>query len=352
MKIRTLVTTLAALTIAGTAAAQGGIGGIKDKKLEAGSNAPALNNRGLEWIKGDEVKEFEEGRVYVVEFWATWCAPCMRSIPHLSKLQKELDNVTIIGISDEKPSIVRPFVQKMGYKMDYTVVADENGRMKRSWMRPAGLNGIPAAFIIDGSKKIAWIGNPLDENFDRVLNKVANGRYDAVAFKAAEPMMEQVKYSRKMEDWRVCYRYLEEVIDTKPRVFNDLAMKRFKIQVLEQKDTEGAAEYTKTTFLETYGDDAEAIALLARMILTDAAILRSDEALMKELALELAEAAYQIDKGDPVILSVLAMANFNNENLDQAVKLARNAYFKAEPRFKAEYRKLLEHYQKASKSDG
>ena len=68
------------------------------KKLAVGDRAPALTVE--KWVKGEPVTGFEKGKTYVVEFWATWCGPCIASMPHLSALQKEYkDKVTIIGVT-------------------------------------------------------------------------------------------------------------------------------------------------------------------------------------------------------------------------------------------------------------
>jgi thiol-disulfide isomerase/thioredoxin len=69
-------------------------------------------------------------QTYVVEFWATWCGPCRVSIPHLTELQKKFktQGVTFIGVSDETEDKVKPFVDKMGDKMDYTVAVDDERR--------------------------------------------------------------------------------------------------------------------------------------------------------------------------------------------------------------------------------
>jgi thiol-disulfide isomerase/thioredoxin len=73
--------------------------------LHIGSLAPALEVE--HWFDGDAgpapVEAFEPGRVYVVEFWATWCPPCRASIPHRAETQERFagKGVTVIGVSDD-----------------------------------------------------------------------------------------------------------------------------------------------------------------------------------------------------------------------------------------------------------
>ena len=55
--------------------------------LHIGDPAPPLGPG--RWLKGEPVSAFEPGKVYVVEFWATWCGPCIAAIPHISDLQKQ-----------------------------------------------------------------------------------------------------------------------------------------------------------------------------------------------------------------------------------------------------------------------
>ena len=153
-----------------------------EAKLAVGSDAPKIE--ATKWVKGKEVKSFEKGKVYIVEFWATWCPPCVKSIPHLTEMAKKYPDVTIIGMaSSERPGKdakedkrlegVEKFVKEQGDKMDYTVAYDADRKMTAAWMQPAGQGGIPCAFIVNGEGKIAWIGNPLDDKFESEIGKLA-----------------------------------------------------------------------------------------------------------------------------------------------------------------------------------
>jgi thiol-disulfide isomerase/thioredoxin len=151
-------------------------------KLAVGDPAPAISAD--TWVKGDAVSSFETGKVYVMEFWATWCPPCRESIPHLGRLQKKYrDDLVIIGMasSERQPGQGQPdnrldelkkFVQKQGAKMDYRVAYDGQRAMSRAWMEPAGQQFIPTAFVVSGEGKVVWISTIGGENERREMDKV------------------------------------------------------------------------------------------------------------------------------------------------------------------------------------
>ncbi|MSR34053.1 MAG: redoxin domain-containing protein [Phycisphaerales bacterium] len=158
--------------------------------LKATADAPALTIE--TWVKGEEVKTFDPEKVYVIEFWATWCVPCLKSLPELTKMQLENPtDLVVIGVAaSEKPdpksidappadgttaapgadpadpkviegkmlAKVQEFVTKQGDKMNYRVAFDMDGSMTREWMLAAKQRSMPCVFIIGKGGKIAWIG--------------------------------------------------------------------------------------------------------------------------------------------------------------------------------------------------
>jgi thiol-disulfide isomerase/thioredoxin len=151
---------------------------------------PAAALEIAEWVKGGPV-DLAAGKgkkMFVVEFWATWCPPCRTSIPHLTELQKKFKDkdVVFIGVSDEKPAVVKPFVEKQGDKMDYVVAIDKEKKTSAGYMQAYGINGIPHAFVVDKEGRIVWQGHPMAE-LEETLQQLIDGKYDmAVAKKKAE----------------------------------------------------------------------------------------------------------------------------------------------------------------------
>jgi thiol-disulfide isomerase/thioredoxin len=169
--------------------------------LKIGDPAPAL--KVMTWIKGQPVTRFEPGRVYVVEFWATWCGPCAAAMPHLSELQKKYaGRLTVVGIDAREAdagkadlAAVKSFVDKKGDRMAYTVAMDDPLKMTvfGDWMTAAGSYGIPTTFIVDRTGKLAWVGHPFSSSdkefspeFNTAIEQALNATSDLVAAKALQ----------------------------------------------------------------------------------------------------------------------------------------------------------------------
>jgi thiol-disulfide isomerase/thioredoxin len=131
--------------------------------LKVGDSAPKVLPK--QWVQGDEVKEFEGDKVYIIEYWATWCGPCVAAIPHLNDTYKKLKDKGLVVIGQnlgEDEKTASAFVKKMGSKMTYRVTVDDAaGTMAKKWLEAAGQNGIPCAFVVGKSGEIAYIGHPM-----------------------------------------------------------------------------------------------------------------------------------------------------------------------------------------------
>lgn len=159
-----------------------------DNYLTVGDPAPSLGH--VSWLKGSPVRNFEPGKVYVVEYWATWCGPCKANIPNLTALAKKYaGSVSIAGIdiwelTDHKDTgymaRVSAFVKREGDDMGYTVGVDDlAGDTAKAWMTAAGEGGIPMSFVIGKDGRIAWMGHA--QGLDQVLSQVIAGTFDVPA---------------------------------------------------------------------------------------------------------------------------------------------------------------------------
>jgi thiol-disulfide isomerase/thioredoxin len=130
------------------------------------------------WIKGPPTRIGPGTNIFVVEFWATWCPPCRKSIPHLTELQKKYagQGVVIVGFSKEKVDTVQPFVAAQGAAMDYGVVVDSSGRTFNNWMTAFGESAIPRAFVVGTNGTVLWYGHPTGD-LDRTLEQIIEGTY-------------------------------------------------------------------------------------------------------------------------------------------------------------------------------
>jgi len=152
-------------------------------------------------VKGAVPGGLAVGKVTVVEFWATWCAPCRDNFPRLSALaKKHAGKVVVAGVSvweskhsgatrpDPLPA-VQAFVRRQGKQMAYHVAVDRvDGIIARRWLEASGSRSIPTAFIVDARGRVAWIGNGygLEDALSAVLARSGNPAKAVAAAKARQ----------------------------------------------------------------------------------------------------------------------------------------------------------------------
>lgn len=164
--------------------------------LNVGDPAPPVTVSS--WLKQNP-GEFNN-KVYVIEFWATWCGPCKESIPHLTELSHQYKGrVQFVGIDSSEQDWNAPakFVSEMGDKMDYSVGVDRDGTMAKTWLAAAGENTIPTAFIVEYGGRIAWIGHP--RNMETPLEAIAAGTPNITERFRQERLVQQARDAERKE---------------------------------------------------------------------------------------------------------------------------------------------------------
>lgn len=303
------------------------------KELKPGDPAPALNI--AHWAKGDPVKSFEKGTVYVVEFWATWCGPCIQNIPKLTALQAKHkdDGLVVIGVSSaDRRGIddVRPFVEKQGERMNYRVAVDDEFKTGRAYMEATGQGGIPCAYVIDKAGKLAWFGHPAN-NMEGVVDQVLKGEFDPAKyvdpqkkFAELDTRLRKAATDNNLEDADKVFAELKAL---RPELATQFDVNRFFFLYTSLKDKPKAIAYAGELLKGPLGTDAAGMIPLAYGALNDASPAPEDlrfarEVMEKSVALS--------SRSDPRSLSILGDVFKKSGEYDKAIALNEEALSKVQ----------------------
>lgn len=121
--------------------------------VKTGDPVPSFRARTL---LGDRMvgPEDIQGKVVFIDFWASWCPPCLKSLPDFEQLRSAYskDDVAILAINvDEDPELAKQFLRKID--VSYTILADQKGIVPEAF----GVQTMPSSFLIDQSGVVRYV---------------------------------------------------------------------------------------------------------------------------------------------------------------------------------------------------
>lgn len=127
-------------------------GSASDRRgdVRTGSESPDFSAVDLQG-RSVVLSDFRERKVVVLDFWATWCGPCLRALPALQELHEEFQDrgVEIVAVNlGEDPALVREFVERNAYA--FRVVADR----ERTIGKRFGVRAIPLTVVVDTAGRV------------------------------------------------------------------------------------------------------------------------------------------------------------------------------------------------------
>ena len=282
-----------------------------------------------DFVQGEAPAAWEKGELYILECWATWCGPCIAVIPHVDELYDKYkeEGLNVIGMNvwEEDKDKVAGFVKEKGEGMSYPVAyVGKGGDFEETWLKPAGVRGIPHAFLVmDG--KFLFSTHPGSLKEDMIKDLLAGGeKAEAVIAKiqkaeankeATQEQLQAFMQAAQADDFEGMEAAIAEVEKLDPE-FQFLS--RMKIDTaVAKKDWDSAAN-----IFDSIEDEKIAVVTAATILQqTDA----DPEAPSKALLEKMSAALNGTSVNDPPLRAALARVEWKLGNKEKAIAAAKAA---------------------------
>ncbi|NCP85668.1 MAG: TlpA family protein disulfide reductase, partial [Bacteroidetes bacterium] len=141
--------------------------------IKVNEKAPTINI--TNWIENVPNDKNLNDKYIVLEFWATWCGPCIAAVPHINSIQKEFNQKDLyyISITDESVAKVERSLKRINFNS--IVVTDLTKKTQINFGDGVkGLDAYPLTVLIDKTGIIKWIGEPKNLNSEIMSTFLAN----------------------------------------------------------------------------------------------------------------------------------------------------------------------------------
>ncbi len=237
-----------------------------------------------EWLQGAPIDNWQPDHLYLIDLWATWCTPCLASMPLLENLQERFakDGLVVIGITSEDKwgndlGSVKRFLasrqDRINYRMAWLPPSRSEakklqGIFVHEWMQRLGTMSLPRAFLVDGSGHLLWVGNP--HRVESRVQAVLAGEFDMTRARrefeearAAKVLRKRIDEAIAAQSWEDATNATQELLSqyssvADPKLLTGLAVKVSEAEgdvpaSLRQAAVQAAEQAVRATRFEAPG---------------------------------------------------------------------------------------------------
>jgi len=259
------------------------------------------------------IKESKGKKVFLVEFWASWCKACLPSVKFLNQIQKKYKDkeLVIVGITAEKKDDIMSFIRE--HNISYSIGFDEGEKIISEYVSEN--DGIPVAFLIDREGEIVYKGHPMQ--MGKILVQVLNGTYNKEDREKLMFLLTLFKKQLKNFELMKASETAEKILYLSPD--NKEAM-QFRLMAFEKMGQTTAAVSFLESLISKFPDHDNLYFLKLALL----------QELTPEKVKSFSEKIIEKFKDSPDILNTLAWelldnGNFGTQQIDTAFKAAELA---------------------------
>ncbi|RZK48223.1 MAG: TlpA family protein disulfide reductase [Pedobacter sp.] len=243
-------------------------------------------------------RDFYNNKILVLDFWATWCAPCIENLPHFNKLATKYggDDFAFAIISDESEKLISNFFKNYSHTINAYNLSD----ISKTTHKNFGIQYIPSCVVIDKNNIVRWTGLGQDLN-DEILLAVLNG----TPVPTSKNLIEGIKFTEA-----------------------DMAA------MMEKANLEIINKANRTTYIATIKDATNAKFAGSKGVnadgdITDLNYTNTTPAKLLEILTEYSKAQFVID--NPAVLNKLIDVHFSIQNSEIDPQDFENKYVAGMP---------------------
>lgn len=123
--------------------------------ITVGEKCPPIHI--TDWIQNSPKDKQLENKIVIIDFWATWCGPCIKAVPHFNELVKEFkdeEQLIFLSMTYEPPMKIKRTLERIEFQS--AVVTDQDNQTQEAF----GIGEIPYTLIIKADGTLAWKGHP------------------------------------------------------------------------------------------------------------------------------------------------------------------------------------------------